>query len=215
MQLALCGKASIRELLGDAALSDAEVVSWADQIRRERRATAPWHYVNIPVLALAGLRKGRSAARETEKVRPVPDAQVEAVLPLLSPQVVAMIELQRLTGARSGELCRLRTCDVDTSDDRMWVYRPPHHKTAHHDQVREIFLGPKARRILEPFLEPDLQAFVFSPAEAAEWHRERRRHGRTLTPSQAARSRHAQGQAHKRKRAPGEWYTRGTTARRA
>ena len=42
-------KAGVAELLGDANLSDAEVVSWADEIRRERRETAPWHYVNIPV----------------------------------------------------------------------------------------------------------------------------------------------------------------------
>ncbi len=42
-------KAGVKELLGDAALSDAEVASWADQVRRERRESAPWHYVNIPI----------------------------------------------------------------------------------------------------------------------------------------------------------------------
>lgn len=42
-------KAEIRELLGEANISDAEIASWADEIRRQRRATAPWHYVNIPV----------------------------------------------------------------------------------------------------------------------------------------------------------------------
>ncbi len=35
----------------DAHISDAEVASWADQIRREQRDTAPWHYVDIPVTA--------------------------------------------------------------------------------------------------------------------------------------------------------------------
>jgi hypothetical protein len=39
----------VKELLGDAGLSDAEVVSWADEVRRERKETAPWHYVNIPI----------------------------------------------------------------------------------------------------------------------------------------------------------------------
>jgi hypothetical protein len=38
----------IRELLGDAKISDAEIANWADEIRRERRETASWHYVNIP-----------------------------------------------------------------------------------------------------------------------------------------------------------------------
>lgn len=38
----------MKELLGDADLSDAEVVSWADEVRRERKESAPWHYVAIP-----------------------------------------------------------------------------------------------------------------------------------------------------------------------
>src|SRR5688572_25919855 len=42
-------KADVKELLGGANLSDAEVVSWADEIRRERSETAPWHYVSIPI----------------------------------------------------------------------------------------------------------------------------------------------------------------------
>jgi hypothetical protein len=42
-------KAAIHELLGvDANLSDAEICMFADNIRRERRETAPWHYVNVP-----------------------------------------------------------------------------------------------------------------------------------------------------------------------
>ena len=164
-----------------------------------------WHRL----AALEGLRKGRSQARETAKVRPVAEAHVDAVLQHLSPQVVAMIELQRLTGARSGELCRMRTCDVDTSG-KVWVYRPEHHKTAHHDQVREIFLGPKAREILEPFLKPDLQAFVFSPADAAEWHRERRRkHPRRADDAAAPVP---PTKPHARTRRPGGRYTKGSYA---
>src|SRR4051794_1719729 len=42
-------KAAIHDLLGaDVNISDAEVANWADQIRREKRETAPWHYVDIP-----------------------------------------------------------------------------------------------------------------------------------------------------------------------
>jgi hypothetical protein len=45
-------RAMVTELLGDANISDAEVVSWADEIKRdERRDTADWHYVNIPMTA--------------------------------------------------------------------------------------------------------------------------------------------------------------------
>src|SRR4051794_22308701 len=42
-------KAEVHQLLGaDVGISDAEIANWADQIRRERRETAPWHYVDIP-----------------------------------------------------------------------------------------------------------------------------------------------------------------------
>jgi hypothetical protein len=41
-------KAAAKELLDGANVCDAEVVNWADEVRRERRETAPWHYVNIP-----------------------------------------------------------------------------------------------------------------------------------------------------------------------
>ena len=47
-QLTPEAKAGVTELLDGAGMYDAEVVNWADQIRRGRRETAPWHYVNIP-----------------------------------------------------------------------------------------------------------------------------------------------------------------------
>ncbi len=39
--------AAIRDILG-ADRSLGEVSSWADEIRAQRRESAPWHYVNIP-----------------------------------------------------------------------------------------------------------------------------------------------------------------------
>jgi|SRR5437867_5431941 len=37
---------SVQELLGDGNLSS--VANWADEIRKDRPETAPWHFVNIP-----------------------------------------------------------------------------------------------------------------------------------------------------------------------
>ena len=48
--------------------------------------------VHHGLVAVAGLKKGRSEARESEPVRPVPEAFVDAVLPHVSPQVAAIIE---------------------------------------------------------------------------------------------------------------------------
>ena len=72
--------------------------------------------------AVAGLRQGRSSARETDPVRPVPDSQIEAVLPRVNRRVAAMIELQRYTGMRPGEVTIMRGCDLDTTG-RIWVYQ--------------------------------------------------------------------------------------------
>ena len=73
--------------------------------------------------SVAGLKAGRSDARETDPVKPVPDAFVDAVLPFVSPQVKAMIELQRLTGMRPGEVYLMRTCDIDVTG-KVWIFLP-------------------------------------------------------------------------------------------
>jgi integrase len=81
--------------------------------------------------AVAGLRAGRSEAREREPVRPVEDDRVEAIRPHVSRQVWAMIELQWLTGMRPGEVGLMRTAELDTSG-AIWSYTPSSHKTEHH-----------------------------------------------------------------------------------
>ncbi len=52
------------------------------------------------LMAVSGLRKGRSEAREPDPVMPVDDATVQATLPHLSPVVADMIRFQRITGCR-------------------------------------------------------------------------------------------------------------------
>jgi integrase len=97
--------------------------------------------------AVPGLKLGRAAARESQPVKPVPEALVEATLPHVSSQVAAMIRLQLLTGMRPGEVIIMRTCDVERAGE-IWVYRPSHHKTAHHAHERLVFLGPQARQVV-------------------------------------------------------------------
>jgi integrase len=115
--------------------------------------------------AVAGLQYGRSEARETEPVKPVPDAFVDAVLPHVSRQVAAMIQLQRVTGMRSGEVAIMRCCDINMNG-RVWVFTPALHKTSWRGQTRQVYLGPKAQAIIRPFLKADLEAYLFSPDDA-------------------------------------------------
>lgn len=113
--------------------------------------------------AVSGLRAGRSKAKETAPVKPVPDAFVDAVLDHVSPQVAAMIELQRITGMRSGEVTAMRAADI-TMSGKVWIYSPEQHKTAWHGHERQVYLGPKAQAIVKPFLTTDLEAHLFAPA---------------------------------------------------
>lgn len=127
--------------------------------------------------AVRGLAHGRTKAKESEPVKPVPEAFVDAVEGHVLPPVWAMIELQRLTGMRPGEVVRIRTCDIDTSGN-VWIYRPPKHKNAHRGHNRQVYIGPQAQSVLRPWLKTDLQAYLFSPREAMEWQRAERQRNR-------------------------------------
>lgn len=142
--------------------------------------------------AVAGLRKGRTEAHDPDAVKPVPDQFVDAIEPYVSAEVWAMVRLQRLTGMRPGEVTEIRTRDINT-DGEVWVYRPAEHKTEHHDQEREVPLGPQAQQVLRPWLSTDLEASLFSPAAAEEKRNAVRRARRLspMTPSQANRKRKA------------------------
>jgi integrase len=130
--------------------------------------------------AVAGLKAGRSGARETEAVKPVPEARVLEVLPHVSRQVAAMIQLQMITGMRPGEVVTMRGIDIDMTE-KLWLYRPARHKTQYLDHDRFVILGPRAQEILRPFLKTDLNAHLFSPADA-EAERRQKQHEHRKTP---------------------------------
>jgi integrase len=138
---------------------------------------------------VTGLRKGRSQAREKPPIGPVAGALVEAIRSHVSRQVWAMIEIQRLTGMRPGEVVIMRTDDLDKGSD-VWVYTPTRHKTEHHDKTREVFIGPRSQELLRPWLKADGKAYLFSPAEAMQERREemRARRATRVQPSQRDRS---------------------------
>jgi integrase len=112
---------------------------------------------------VAGLRRGRTEAREKPPVRPVPDELVEQVLPHLSPTFATMVQLQRLTGMRPQEIILMRAVDIETSDPRCWIYRPHRHKSEHQERERKIFLGPRAQELLRSFLDREPTDYLFQP----------------------------------------------------
>jgi integrase len=135
--------------------------------------------VHHGLATVSSLRKGRSAAKETDPVKPVPEAFVEAIQPHVARQVWAMVQLQCLTAMRPGEVTIMRTCDLDTSG-RLWIYTPGAHKTEHHEKTREIILGPQAQSIVKEWMKTELTAYLFSPIESRqEWQAKRKENRKT------------------------------------
>jgi integrase len=158
--------------------------------------------VHQALCAVAPLKRGRTAARESEPVKPVARAVVEDTLPLLRPLLADMVRAQLETGMRPGELVLLRACDIDMTGP-VWLYRPSSHKTQHHGHERVILIGPKAQEIIRRHLKPNIEAYLFSPLDAVAEFRARQRQARKskVQPSQQdRRKRHP-------KKKPGKRYT--------
>ncbi len=130
----------------------------------------------------------RSPAPELPPVRPVDDQTVDDTLPYLSRTIADMVRLQRLTGARPGEVCGLKPVDVDCSE-KVWVWRPENHKNTWREKERCIFIGPKGQKVFGPYLKRDNDQYCFSPIESERERSRIRRLNRKspLTPSQRSR----------------------------
>ncbi len=118
--------------------------------------------------AVKGLLMGRTKARESKPVKPVADEHVDAILPYLPPPVAAMVNLQRVTGMRPGEVVIARLCDIDRCG-KVWVYDVPRHKNDWRGRERLVAIGPCGQEFLQPFLDRSDEAYLFSPCEAFEW----------------------------------------------
>jgi hypothetical protein len=117
----------VRQAMIDAGRSRKLINKDVNRIRQMFGWTVENELIPVDlVLALRevkGLRRGRSTARETAPVQPVSDEHVRAMLPQLSPQVAAMVQLQLLCGARPQEFIAMRPCEILREGD-VWLYQP-------------------------------------------------------------------------------------------
>jgi integrase len=173
-----------RNYVNEQANRVRRMFKWA--VRQELVPGNTYHALQ----AVPGLRRGTPGVRESEPVGPVAPQVVEATLPHLRPVVRAMVRVQLLSGARPGEVCLMRACDIDMGGP-VWLYRPHRHKTEHHGHQRVITLGPQAQAVVREWLTLDTQAYLFSPRRAEEERNAERRRARKtpMTPSQAKRKR--------------------------
>src|SRR5262249_13596628 len=153
----------VRQKMVDDGLCRTLVNHRINRVRRVFKWAASEELIPAAVVqalaTVAGLQRGRTPAPEPEPVAPAPDAHVNAARPDLLPPVRAMVELQRLTGCRPGEVCRMRACELDVTGP-LWVWRPGRHKTAWRGKERVIVLGPKAQAVVKPFLTTNLEAYL-------------------------------------------------------
>ncbi len=162
------GRRFINSLMADARA----VFRWG--VSREMVSNAVYQALTT----LEPLRAGKTQAREGRAVKPIDDTTVEATVKHVSPTVAAMVRLQLLTGMRPNEVVLIRPCDIER-DGKVWKYRPSKHKTEHLNKLRVVMLGPKAQKILVPYLDRSPESFCFNPSEVqaerlAKLHKQRR-----------------------------------------
>ncbi len=147
--------AAVRQVMLDADVSRAIINRRIGRIVRAFKWAASEELVSVTVFeslrTLAGLRRGRTDARESEPVKPVEMSHVAVTLTYLDAHLRTMAEVQRFTGMRPGEVCGMTLAEVDRRGEP-WVYSPAQHKTAHHGRRRVIPIGPKAQAALVKFL---------------------------------------------------------------
>lgn len=183
----------VRRRMIDAGLCRRTVNDYVWRIKRIFAWAVENEHCDVAVhqalQCVKGLTEGRTEARETAAVKPVPEGTVTVTLEKLPAVVAAMVKLQLVTGARPSEVCILRPCDVTIGRDGVWCYRPSRHKNQHRGKERRIYIGPQGQAVLRPFLGRDPEAYCFTPAESeAERNANRKAKRRSpRTPSQAAR----------------------------
>jgi integrase len=206
--------AAVRSKIVDTGVKRSTINDRVDAIRRVFKWAAGEELIPADIYhalkTVDGLRRGRTAAPESEPVKPVADHIVTAVLKHCPPTLAAMIRLHDLTGMRSGELTIMRGIDIEFgTDGQPWFYRPVKHKTQNHGHKRLVAIGPAAQDVLRPYLTTDVQAFIFSPQRARDERNTAKRAARKtpVQPSQLNRRK-----AHPT-RPPGTRYTTPSYAR--
>lgn len=141
------------------------------------------------------LRRGYCRAKDHPRKGAAPLEDIEKTAAELAEPIASMVRLQLLTGARPNEIREMKAREITKAGRSLWEYRPESYKTEHQEQDGErkiIFLGPKAVKILRPFMaaaeKEGREDYLFRPAQAAA---ERRRQSEaindTKTPSRRER----------------------------
>jgi integrase len=160
---------AVRQQMIDSQLCRNEVNKRVGRIKRFFRWAISEELVAPIVIqglnTVQGLRRGRTEAKESPRVKPVPEDVIHRTVPYMLKPVRAMVLMQLYTGMRPGEVVLMRPCDIDQTEN-VWVYTPERHKNDWREQRREIPLGPKTKSILAEFMDRPADDYLFKPEEA-------------------------------------------------
>jgi integrase len=160
VRAAMVGKRWARKSINRAVGRIRHVFRWGVENELVNPATL------LKLQAVSPLLAGRTEAHDNAPRTGVPEADIEAVRQDVSPLVRDLIDLQRLIGARSGELLGLTTGCIDRNGP-VWIAKLIDHKNIHHSQVRILAIGPKAQPILTKYLSADSAKPIFSMLRTA------------------------------------------------
>ena len=148
----------VRTKLVESGIVRNSVNASIGRIRRMFRFGVANEIVPVEVLtrleAVSPLLAGRTEARDLPPRHAVDQADIDAVHERVSPLVRDLIDVQLLTGSRSGELLALTTSMIDRTGE-VWKSKLADHKCQHKGKSRTLFFGPRAQLILAKYLSAD------------------------------------------------------------
>ena len=149
---------TVRAKLVESGIVRNSVNASIGRIRRMFRFGVANEIVPVEVLtrleAVSPLLAGRTEARDLPPRHAVDQADIDAVREHVSPLVRDLMDVQVLTGSRSGELLALTTAMLDRTGS-VWKAALADHKCQHHGQSRTLHFGPKAQLVLAKYLSAD------------------------------------------------------------
>ena len=116
--------------------------------------------VLVRLQSVAPLLAGRTEAHDNATRHALDQNKIEIVREIVRPMVKDLIDIQLLTGARSGELLVLTTGIIDRTGE-VWKAMLDDHKCVHHGKKRILHFGPQAKLILAKHINADPERRLF------------------------------------------------------
>jgi integrase len=185
MRTSLIARGQCRNTVNRRAKQVIAMVRWA--VEEGHASESVWARLR----AVRPIPPGREGSHDYCPIGPVSIDHFVAVNKLVAPRYRPALDVQRLTGMRSGELLSMRPQDVDMTG-RHWYYRPVNHKTKRYVKEKIIGIPEPAANVLTACM-PRTWADRWFPwsvdthrqavaracvsAEIPTWHPHQLRHG--------------------------------------